>query len=132
MSLFSFSWGFNNSKDALKLGTELYSSNGQEKYVDYSDDFEDFDDFEYVEDFDDVCDYNVLKILMILMVFTILTILKMLMMALTLMKGYANRSNWNLKDLSKCCPIDPFTSYPLLITNNQVDEVETIKALESS
>ena len=71
--------------------------------VDDSDDFEDFDDFEYVEDFDDVCDSNVLK---------------MLMMALTLMKGYANRSNWNLKDLSKCCPIDPFTSYPLLITNN--------------
>ena len=132
MSLFSFSWGFNNSKDALKLGTELYSSNGQEKYVDDSDDFEDFDDFEYVEDFDDVCDSNVLKMLMILMVFTILTIFKMVMMALTLMKGYANRSNWNLKDLSKCCPIDPFTSYPLLITNNQVDEVETIKALESS
>ena len=24
----SFSWGFNNSKDALKLGTELYTSNG--------------------------------------------------------------------------------------------------------
>ena len=93
MSLFSFSWGFNNSKDALKLGTELYSSNGQEKYVDDSDDFEDFDDFEYVEDFDDVYDSNVLKMLMILMVFTILTILKMLMMALTLMKGYANRSN---------------------------------------
>ena len=123
MSLFSFSWGFNNSKDALKLGTELYSSNGQEKYVDDTDDF---------EDFDDVCDSNVLKMLMILMVFTIMTILKMLMMALPLMKGYANRSNWNLKDLSKCCPIDPFTSYPLLITNNQVDEVETIKALESS
>ena len=127
MSLFSFSWGFNNSKDALKLGTELYSSNGQEKYINDSDDFEDFDDFEYVEDFDDVCDSNVLKMLMILMVFTILTILKMLMMALTLMKGYANRSNWNLKDLSKCCPIDPFTSYPLLITNNQLDEVEKIK-----
>ena len=127
MSLFSFSWGFNNSKDALKLGTELYSSNGQEKYINDSDDFEDFDDFEYVEDFDDVFDSNVLKMLMILMVFTILTILKMLMMALTLMKGYANRSNWNLKDLSKCCPIDPFTSYPLLITNNQLDEVEKIK-----
>ena len=90
MSLFSFSWGFNNSKDALKLGTELYSSNGQEKYVDDSDYFEDIDDF---EDFVDVYDSNVLTMLMILMMFTILTILKMLMMALTLMKGYANRSN---------------------------------------
>ena len=50
-------------------------------------------DFEYVEDFDNVYDSNVLKMLMILMMFTILTILKMLMMALTLMKGYANRSN---------------------------------------
>ena len=69
MSLFSFSWGFNNSKDALKLGTELYSSNGWGKYVDDSDDFEDFDDFEYVEDFDDVFDSNVLKTLMM---FTIL------------------------------------------------------------
>ena len=49
MSIFSFSWGFNNSKDALKLGTELYSSNGQEKYINDSDDFEDFDDFEYVD-----------------------------------------------------------------------------------
>ena len=28
MILISFSWGFNNSKDALKLGTELYTSNG--------------------------------------------------------------------------------------------------------
>jgi len=31
----SFSWGFNNSKDALKLGTELYSSNGSQSVLRY-------------------------------------------------------------------------------------------------
>ena len=31
----SFSWGFNNSKDAVKLGRELYSVAGHQEQADY-------------------------------------------------------------------------------------------------
>ena len=32
----SFSWGFNNSKDAVKIASELYSSNGSSSVLQYS------------------------------------------------------------------------------------------------